>query len=274
MNNITCKNHRLSLDKTLIMGILNVTPDSFSDGGLYVNAEKAVMHAKEMVAEGADIIDVGGESSRPGSDPVSVEEELRRVLPVIERLVQEVNVPISIDTTKWQVAAKCLEAGAHILNDISGLADDKMIDVVAKYNVPVCIMHMQGIPKVMQQNPAYGDVITDIITFFEERIQKAKNAGISQLILDPGIGFGKKLEHNLTILKRLNEFTTLGYPLLVGTSRKSFIGKISNVQADDRLEGTIASNVIAVMNGANIIRVHDVKESKRAMEVVDAVLAT
>jgi dihydropteroate synthase len=209
-----------SSQKTLIMGILNVTPDSFSDGGAYGDdVSRAVKRAKQMVQEGADIIDIGGESTRPGTEPVSAEEECRRVLPIIDALKGQITVPISIDTYKASVAEEALKRGATIVNDVSGLRDPDMAAVVAKYGASVVVMHMQGEPKTMQANPVYTDVITDIKTFFEERIAKAKTAGIENIILDPGIGFGKTLEHNLDILARLEELCELGYPILVGPSR-------------------------------------------------------
>lgn len=253
------------------MGILNVTPDSFSDGGLFVNADKAIEHAKQMVKEGAEIIDVGGESSRPGSEPVSEEEELRRVKPVIQKLVNEINVPISIDTYKPKVAEKCLSLGVQLVNDITGLRNKEMIKVVAQYKVPVIIMHMKGNPRNMQVNPTYEDVIKEIKEFLSERISEARKAGINNVIIDPGIGFGKNTEHNLQILKRLSELKDLGCPILVGPSRKSFIENITGLPVNERLEGTLAAISIAIMNGANIIRVHDIKECKRAVQVVDAI---
>lgn len=268
----------LSLDHntTHIMGVLNVTPDSFSDGGKFFDVDHAVTHAKQLVVDGAGSIDIGGVSSRPGSQQVSIEEELRRVLPVVERLSQEVSVPISIDTYSPEVAKQCLQRGATFVNDITGLRNHEMVEIVAAYKVPVCIMHMQGMPQNMQNNPTYTDVVHDIIAFFEDRIAAAKQGGIKdeQIILDPGIGFGKTVEHNLQILKRLNEMTALGYPVLVGTSRKSFIGVISDLPVGQRLEGTIASSVVGIMNGARMIRVHDVKACKRAVEIVDAIRNT
>ncbi len=261
-----------NLSHTLIIGVVNVTPDSFSDGGEYFSVEKAVEHGMQLVNDGADILDIGGESSRPGSDPVSQEEELKRVIPVIERLRSLVTVPISLDTYKWQVAEAGLKAGADIINDISGLRDARMVEVVAQHKCPVIIMHMQGDPKSMQNNPVYGDVVDDIKTFFEQRIKVAKKNGINEIILDPGIGFGKKLEHNLDILRRFEEFCTLGYPVLIGTSRKSFLGTLmGGAGPKERLEGTIASSIMAVMKGATLVRVHDVKEIKKALKVVDGV---
>lgn len=261
----------LSNSKTKIMGVLNVTPDSFSDGGLFLNSEKAIARAKQMVKEGADSIDIGGESTRPGSDSVSVQEELQRVLPVIKGLKNKINVPLSIDTHKPEVAEECLKLGVQIVNDITGLQNEKMRSVVAKHKASVIVMHMQGKPKTMQENPTYNDVVNDIKTFFKERIAKAQEAGIQDIILDPGIGFGKTTEHNLQILKRLHEFADLGFPILVGASRKSFISKVTGVAESERLEGSLAAVVVAVMNGASMVRVHDVKETKRAVQMVDAI---
>lgn len=268
---IICKEHTLRFEKTLIMGILNVTPDSFSDGGLYNTVDAAVAHAKQMVTDGADILDIGGESSRPGSEPLLEAEELARILPVVTKLVQEVSVPISIDTYKPMVAEKCLKAGAHLINDITGLTNPKMRKIVATHSVPVIMMHMRGTPKNMQQNPVYHDVLGEIKIFFQTQISLAKKTGIQDIIIDPGIGFGKTLEHNLQILQHLNTFTTLGCPVLVGPSRKSFIGTITGRPVNERLEGTIAAMTIAIMNGANIVRVHDVKQCKQAIQVVEAI---
>ncbi|MHA1911436.1 MAG: dihydropteroate synthase [Candidatus Kariarchaeaceae archaeon] len=255
---------------TLIMGILNVTPDSFSDGGKYDNVEMAVSRAKEMIAEGADIIDVGGESTKPGSEPVSVEEELQRVVPVVERLLRE-EIKVSIDTMKPEVARKCLALGVHYLNDVTGLRNDEMLKVAVEFKVPVIIMHMQGIPKVMQENPSYSEVVEDVKNYLLEQAERAKKAGVSEIILDPGIGFGKTVEDNLKIIKNLDKFVSLGYPVLIGLSRKSFIGKITGLDVDERVEGTIAANTIAIFQGVSIIRVHDVKEAKRALLVGDAI---
>jgi len=253
------------------MGILNVTPDSFSDGGKYMTVEKAVDQAKKMVSEGADIIDIGGESTRPGSEAVRIEEELRRVLPVVDRLLKEISVPISIDTMKPEVADECLYRGVHILNDITGLRNEEMTKVAAHYNVPVIIMHMQGTPKVMQEKPHYNDVIKEIKNYLQKQAREAQKRGISQVIIDPGIGFGKTVEHNLLILKHLREFKMLDYPLLVGLSRKSFIGKILDLPVEDRLEGTLTAITACLLNGADIVRVHDVKECKRVLKVVGAI---
>ena len=268
---IKCGKYELNFNKTIIMGVLNVTPDSFSDGGLFVDVDKAVEHAKQMFNDGADIIDIGGESTRPFSDAISEEEEIRKVKPVIQGLVNEIDVPISIDTYKPKVAEECLNLGVHLVNDITGLRNEEMIKVVAKHKVPVVIMHMKGMPKNMQENPTYDDVIREIKEFLSKRTSKARKAGINGIIVDPGIGFGKNTEHNLQILKRLNDFKDLGCPILVAPSRKSFIGNITGLPVNERLEGTLAAISIAIMNGANIVRVHDVKECKRAVQIVDAI---
>jgi len=270
-----CRGRRLTFGKrTLIIGVLNVTPDSFSDGGLYDDADTAVKRAKEMVAQGADIIDIGGESSRPGSDPVPVDEELRRVLPVIERLANESDVIISIDTYKSTVAEHALKSGAHIVNDISALNfDPNMGNVVANAGAPVVLMHIQGTPKNMQISPQYHALISEIISYLRDSIEKAEAAGVSaeKIIIDPGIGFGKTVEHNLEIIRRLKEFRCLGKPILIGASRKSFIGKILDLPVEDRIEGTIATVVSSIINGADIVRVHDIKQVQRAVKMVDAI---
>lgn len=260
-------------ERTHVMGILNVTPDSFSDGGLYADVEQATRRGLEMVEEGADFIDVGGESTRPGSSPLFMEEELRRVVPVIERLAKSTSVPISIDTYKSEVAARALDAGAVVVNDISGLHfDARMVDVIAEHKASVVIMHIKGTPKTMQVDPQYDDLIGEICTYLQESIQLAEVKGIGQIIVDPGIGFGKQLEHNLEIIRQLREFSRFGYPVLVGPSRKSFIGKILDLPVDQRLEGTAAAVAASIMNGANIVRVHDVKEMRRVARVVDAIM--
>jgi len=253
------------------MGVLNITPDSFSDGGLFNTVDAAVAHGKKMVSDGANLIDIGGESSRPGSEPLSENEELARILPVVTRLVDEVSVPISIDTYKPLVADTCIKAGAHLINDITGFSNPAMRNVAAEHNVPVVLMHMLGTPKIMQQKPVYQDVLGEITSFFKEQIATAHKIGIQQIIIDPGIGFGKTVEHNLQILKHLETFKSLGCPILIGPSRKSFIGTITGLPVNERLEGTIAAITVAIMNGANIVRVHDVKECRRAIQVVDAI---
>jgi len=261
--------------RTYVMGILNVTPDSFSDGGRYFTLDLALEHALKMIEDGADIIDVGGESTRPGSDPVPIEEELRRVIPVIKELAKRTKVPISIDTYKSEVARRALDNGALIVNDISGLRfDEKMTEVVAEYKASVVLMHIKGTPKTMQQNPEYKDVISEIYSYLSESVNLALSAGIKQIIVDPGIGFGKRLIDNLEIIRRLREFKSLGYPILIGVSRKSFIGNILNLPVDQRLEGTAGAVAISVWNGANIVRVHDVKEMVRVVRIVDAIKKT
>jgi dihydropteroate synthase len=260
----------------LLMGILNVTPDSFSDGGLYFETDKAIAHAKALEAAGADIIDIGGESSRPFSDPVPLEEEMRRVIPVIRALAPELKVPISVDTYKAKVAEEAIKAGAHIVNDISALRFDKdMVKVVADYKVPVVLMHMKGTPKDMQLNPTYKDVIKEIYTFLEERIEFALKNGVSedQIAVDPGIGFGKSLEDNLRIIKNLSLFKKLNRPLLLGPSRKSFIGQILGIEVPAKRDiGTLGVVVFATLAGVDIIRVHAVKEAKEAITVVKAII--
>ncbi|HDM08739.1 MAG TPA: dihydropteroate synthase [Candidatus Omnitrophica bacterium] len=258
--------------RTFIMGILNITPDSFSDGGKYLDISKAVDRAMEMVDQGVDIIDIGGESTRPGAKSVSVDEELQRVIPVITAIRKKINIPLSIDTQKAEVAKQAIKAGADIINDVSALRFDPMMaEVVRKFNVPVILMHMKGRPRTMQRAPKYGDVVSEIYNFLANRIEWAKQRGIDEdkIIIDPGIGFGKTLEHNLEILRRLREFRSLGRPILIGTSRKSFIGMILNLPPQERLNGTLASCALAIANGADILRVHDVKEVKELAKVMD-----
>ena len=260
-------------DKSYVMGVLNITPDSFSDGNKYFNnVDFAVEHALKMQEEGADIIDIGGESSRPGSDPISANEELERILPVIKILSEKLTVPMSVDTYKPEVAEAAIKAGVKIINDITGLSNPEMIKVAATSKAPVVIMHMKGNPKTMQGNPEYEDIIKEIYDFFEAKIKEAKKFGISDLILDPGIGFGKTKEHNLIILKNLNKFNNFGYPIMVGPSKKSFIGLVTGQPISQRLEATIAAVTIARLNGANIFRVHDVAACKKALQVADEML--
>jgi|TARA_B100001971_G_C18259752_1_gene585584 dihydropteroate synthase len=255
--------------KTKIMGILNVTPDSFADGGLYTDEEQAIKHAKQMIKDGADIIDIGGESTRPASTPITEEQELQRVLPIIKALKD--NITLSIDTYKPAVANAAIEAGADMINDITGLTNPVMIQVASKHKCPVIIMHMQNTPQNMQNNPEYEGVTKEIKHFFQQQIEAAKKAGIDNLILDPGIGFGKTLQHNLQILNNLELFKGLKYPILIGTSRKSFIEKLTQAPVQERLPGTIAANTLAIQKGATIIRVHDVKEAKQAIEITEAI---
>jgi len=272
---IRCRKRTLILGKrTLLMGVLNVTPDSFSDDGFFFDKEKAIAHGLRMVEEGADIIDIGGESTRPGSKPLELEEELRRVIPVIESLAKEVDVPISIDTYKSTVAQRAIEAGAEIINDISGLHfDPSLAQLAAKEDAPLVLMHIRGTPETMQKDVHYDSLFSEILQYLKDSIQRAESAGLDprQIIIDPGIGFGKTVEDNLLIIKNLYEFRILGKPILLGTSRKTFIGKILNTEVGDRLEGTLSSIAIGVLNGAHIIRSHDVLQAKKAIAVADAI---
>lgn len=258
--------------RTHVMGVLNVTPDSFSDGGKYYNTEDAVKRGREIEAEGADFIDIGGQSTRPGADEVSAEEEAKRVVPVIKALAAEVKIPISIDTYRASVADAALEAGAIIVNDISAFGfDNEMAATIAKHNASAVAMHIKGTPKDMQKDPQYDDVMAELVQYFENAAWKANVAGIKQVIFDPGFGFGKTIEHNLTILKNLGDLKRLDSPIMVGFSRKSMIGKILEIDdVHDRHEGTITLNTIAVLNGAHIIRVHDVKEGVRTVKMLAA----
>ena len=273
---LSFRNFSLDLStRTRVMGILNVTPDSFTDGGTFFSKDTAVEHGLRMAEDGADIIDIGGESTRPGSDPVAFEEELRRTLPVIEALGKKVAIPISVDTYKAAVARRAMDAGASMVNDVSGLRfDPGMAGVVAEYGVPVVIMHIRGTPKNMQVNPEYEALIPEILDSLRVSIRIALGAGVREdkIIIDPGIGFGKTFEHNLQILRNLREFTLLEKPLLVGPSRKAFLGKIlGNASPLERLEGTAAAVAISILNGANIVRVHDVKEMTKVARVADAI---
>jgi len=256
---------------TLIMGIVNVTPDSFSDGGRHFDAESALAQAWSLIGEGADMIDIGGESSRPGSDPVSIEEELRRVVPVVQALAGVCGVPLSIDTTKPEVAGECLRLGARIVNDITGLRDPEMIRVTARHNASAVIMHMRGTAKTMQSGPVYEDVIAEVKQFLVERVAAARAAGVRDISVDPGIGFGKTAAHNYEILRRLDEFQSIGCPVLVGPSRKAFLDPSNARQGGgERLSATLAAVVVAAMNGAAVVRVHDVGACRRALQVVSA----
>jgi dihydropteroate synthase len=271
---LTISGHGISIGRrTLIMGVLNVTPDSFSDGGQYRDADAAIRHAENMMEKGADIIDVGGESTRPGADSVSSDEELERVIPVIRGLTG-LNVPISIDTRKPEVAAKAIEAGAGMVNLVGGLRSDGMAKLIAEHGVPVALMHMQGEPSSMQDDPSYRNVMDDIVEDLAGQIKTAVKAGIQRdnVMVDPGIGFGKSVDHNLDILKRLGELRILGAPIILGASRKSFIGKLTGAEAGERLEGSLAAAVLAAVEGADILRVHDVGETKKALAIADSVL--
>jgi dihydropteroate synthase len=266
---LRCGDYELDLrKKTMIMGIVNVTPDSFSDGGRFYDIDRAVEHAKRLVADGADIIDIGGESTRPGAEKVSLEEELRRVIPVVKEVAQEIDVPISIDTYKAEVAKQAIEAGAHIINDVWGAkADAKMAEVAAFYDVPIILMHNR-------HDLQYRDLISDMISDLMESVAIAKRAGVrdENIILDPGIGFAKTLEHNLEIMRRLDEFAKLGYPLLLGTSRKRFIGHVLDLPVNERVEGTGATVCLGIVKGAHIVRVHDVLPIARMAKMMDAML--
>jgi dihydropteroate synthase len=255
------------------MGVLNVTPDSFSDGGRYLEAEAAVAHGLRLTQEGADLIDVGGESTRPGAEPVGEQEELRRVLPVVERLAAAVEAPLSIDTSKAEVARRAFEAGAGFLNDVTALAGDPaMAELAAGAGVDVCLMHMKGTPRTMQEDPRYGDVVAEVAAFLEQRLQFATSRGIAEerIWLDPGIGFGKALEHNLELLRRLDEIVALGRPVLVGASRKRFIGALTGKPETQRLGGSLAAALIAFERGAAMLRVHDVAATRDAIDVFGA----
>lgn len=267
------KQHTLG-QKTWFMGVVNVTPDSFSDPGECLDKDRAVEKGLELEKQGADILDIGGESSRPGSDPVSEEKELKRIIPVIAELRKRTKVLISVDTTKAKVAAEALAAGADIINDISAFRfDDRMPLLISDTGAPVILMHMKGVPKTMQSNPFYEDLYQEIRCFLEERIATAIAYGIKRekIIIDPGIGFGKSMRHNLAIINNLHFLENLDRPILLGISRKSFIGKILNLPPQERSEGTIASAVISVLKGAHILRVHDVERVKRAITVAEAI---
>jgi dihydropteroate synthase len=264
--------HIVDLKKPTLMGVLNVTPDSFSDGGAFFQPEKAIEHAFKMIEEGADIIDVGGESSRPGANPIPLHEELQRVIPVISAIRGQTNVAISIDTTKSEVARRALDAGADMINDISaGRFDPFIFQVASQARVPICLMHMKGTPKTMQNNCEYEDIMCEIQTFLADACRRAERAGISleKIVIDPGIGFGKTAEDNLAIIKNLPHLKTLNKTILIGTSRKSFIGKLLNLTLDKRLEATLATLSIAYKNGASIFRVHDVAPAKRYLSMME-----
>jgi len=265
----------LSIEKqSLIMGILNVTPDSFSDGGKYLEKNNAINHALAMIDNGADIIDVGGESTRPFSDPVSLDEEISRVIPVIEGIRKESDVCISIDTTKSEVATAALNSGASLINDVSAMeVDPLMIDVALKFDCPIIIMHMKGNPKSMQDNPQYESLISDIKDYLQERVDFIVSKGINskKIVIDPGIGFGKTVENNFEIINNLNHFTKMGFPVMLGASRKSFIGISLDLPEEDRLEGSLAANIIGLQNGAKIFRVHDVTETNKAFVIANKI---
>ncbi len=254
------------------MGVLNVTPDSFSDGGRYLDPGRAVERGLQMIAEGADLLDVGGESTRPGAIPVSEETEIGRVLPVIESLASAADVPICIDTRKPTVARRCIEGGAAVVNDVGGLRDPAMVEVAAELRASVVVMHMRGTPQTMQRDTVYTDVVTEVRDYLSARALLARRAGIEEIAVDPGLGFGKSPRQNFEILARLRAVAQLGFPVLIGPSRKSFLGSLpSRLPTHERLEGTLAAVAAGVLNGAAIVRVHDVKPCRRVLEVVDAV---
>ncbi|MDD5454578.1 MAG: dihydropteroate synthase [Candidatus Ratteibacteria bacterium] len=273
---LKCGRYNLDLkSKTYLMGILNITPDSFYDGGRYSSLSQAEKRAIQMEEDGADIIDIGGVSTRPGSIPPNEEEETERVIPLIKKIIKQINIPLSIDTYRSEVARKALDLGISMVNDVTALnGNKKMAEVVAEYNVPVILMHMKGEPFTMQENPYYKNVIQEIGQFFKERIRFAVSHGIKEenILLDPGIGFGKRLEDNLEIIRELKKFGSLGKPIVIGVSRKSFIGKVLDLQVEERLFGTAASVTAAIMNGANILRVHDIAEMSQIIKMTDAIL--
>lgn len=256
------------------MGILNVTPDSFSDGGKFIHEEEALNHIDRMVIDGASIIDIGGESTRPGAEYITPKEELNRVIPVLKKAIPKYpDILFSIDTTKYDVAKAALEAGVHFVNDVSGLQKEpRLAELCVEHNVPLILMHSKGDPKIMQMDPYYDDVLTEVGTFFRQQIELAHSCGLDNIIIDPGIGFGKNLNHNLTLLAHLDRFSTLGYPILVGASRKSMLSKIlENRPVDDRLAATLAVHYDALMHGAKIIRVHDVREAVDTVVIFKAI---
>jgi dihydropteroate synthase len=258
------------------MGVLNVTPDSFYDGGRFFDPGRAASQGLRLAEEGADIIDIGGESSRPGAEPISADEEIRRVLPVLTALRSQTNTLLSIDTTKYESARAALDAGADIINDISAFSlDPRLLGLAAEFGAGFVLMHMQGHPKIMQSDPRYGDVRAEVRAFLAEKIEIAAAYGVSpeSLAVDPGIGFGKRLEDNLALIRDLESIAELGPPVLVGVSRKSFLGKILDAPPEERLEGSLAAAIISLMHGAHILRVHDVRETRRAARVADAILA-
>jgi len=272
---LTAREFTLDLTFPQVMGILNMTPDSFSDGGRHNTLDLALRHAQAMVDAGATILDIGGESTRPGAAEVSEDEELARVVPVVEAIARRFDVWISVDTSKASVIREAANAGMHLINDIRSLQEPGALQAAAETGLPVCLMHMQGDPKTMQQSPHYDNVVAQVDQYFVEQIARCVNAGIpkNKLLLDPGFGFGKNLEHNYQLLARLAEFNHFGLPLLVGMSRKSMVGQLLHVSPDKRVTGSVACAVIAAMQGAQIVRVHDVKETVEAMRIVEATLS-
>jgi dihydropteroate synthase len=269
---LQCGRFKLSLERPLVMGVVNVTPDSFSDGGLHAKTTQAIAHARSLVEEGADLLDIGGESTRPGASPVSLQEERRRVLPVIEALADG-DVPVSVDTRNPQVMREAVASGASMVNDVTALAAPGALDAVAKTPVAVCLMHMQGEPGTMQVHPSYADVVREVREFLERRVAAAEAAGIARdrVVVDPGFGFGKTLEHNLELLRALAEFRGLGVALMAGLSRKAMLGKLTGREPRDRVHASVAAALAAVQNGAQIVRVHDVSATRDALAVWQAV---
>jgi dihydropteroate synthase len=272
---LDCAGKVLDLSHTAVMGVLNVTPDSFYDGGHYLRLADALRRAEVLVTEGAALVDVGGESTRPGAAPVSVDEEIRRVLPVVERLTRELPVPVSIDTSKPEVMREAVYAGAGLINDVRALQAPGALEAASASNVPVCLMHLRGEPATMQREPRYADVVAEVHDFLAERVRACESAGIARnrILVDPGFGFGKTLGHNMSLLRRLDRFTGLAAGVLVGLSRKSMIGALLDAPVDARLPGSLAAAVIAAWQGANIIRAHDVRETVQALRVCAAVRA-
>ena len=267
----------MAVSRPLVMGILNVTPDSFSDGGLYLDAGTAVARAEAMVAEGADVIDIGGESTRPGAAAVPLAEELRRTIPVIRRLAKAVRVPLAIDTSKADVAERAMDAGASIINDVTALrGDPRMAAVAARRRIRVILMHMAGTPRTMQRRPRYHDVVSDVAAFLMRQAKQAQAEGISRskLLVDPGLGFGKTMAHNLALMRGLSRFTALGFPVVIGPSRKSFIGQMLNAEVGDRLAGTLACVASAFWHGVCMVRVHDVKACAQLLHMLEAIRGT
>jgi dihydropteroate synthase len=269
---LRCGRFELALGRPLVMGVVNVTPDSFYDGGRHADSQAAIAHARRLAAEGADLLDVGGESSRPGAAPVTADEELARILPVLEGIA-DLGVPVSVDTTKREVMRAVLERGAAMINDITALATPGTLEVVAASEAAVCLMHMQGSPRTMQADPRYADVTLEVRNFLADRAAACVRAAIARdrIVVDPGFGFGKTVEHNLTLLARLAEIVALGFPVLAGWSRKSSLGRITGRPADDRLAASVAAAVLAVQRGARIVRVHDVAATRDALAVLAAV---
>ena len=278
MNTLACGRFTLDLNNPIVMGILNITPDSFSDGGRFIKPDDAIRQAESMVAQGADIIDIGGESTRPGAEAVSVNEELDRVIPLVEKLSEVLDVPVSVDTSKARVITESVKAGAAMINDVMALQNEGALQAAASVdsNVAICLMHMQGQPRTMQQNPHYDDVVADIFDFLAQRTEDCIHGGISRerLCIDPGFGFGKTLQHNLSLLKNLSDFTKMALPVLVGISRKSMLGTLlGDVPPEKRIDASVAAAVLAYERGANILRVHDVRQTVDALKIASSVLS-